>query len=102
MFGKTRDRGESANRITDASPGYWSRVSEQAQRSGLKWLESEPYQKCSSDGDRSTTTARALEKGAETEGNQNHLKTPVRRERGNRLFHDVELSGLTSNVVEKD
>jgi uncharacterized sporulation protein YeaH/YhbH (DUF444 family) len=93
--------GRMRQRIADPSPGDRRGVRQQTEGRRLEWIESETNQKRSGNRHRRAASAGPLQKGSETEGDQDQLQSLVRGEVGDRILHDLELPGLDRDIVEE-
>src|ERR1044072_4325190 len=89
------------NRRADRTPRHRGSVSNEVESRRLKRLETESDHKRAGDRHRCAESRAAFNKSTETEGHEQELQTTIRRDRGDRLFHDLELPCLNRNVVEK-
>ncbi len=68
----------------------------------MEWPEAEPDHESAGNRHRGAESGCSLDKGSETESDQQNLQTAVGSDSGDRLFHDFELSRLDRNVIEVD
>ena len=101
-LGKAGHTREHANRVAHAAPGDRGRVGHQTEGGRLERFKAEPDQERTGDGDRRPTAASSFQKGPEAEGDQDQLQSLVGRQGRDRVFHDLELSGLDGDVVEEN
>ena len=100
-FRQCRHGSQDADGVTDRPPRHGGSIGEEAQHCGLKWREPQPDQERASDGDRCAAAARAFQKGPKTERDQHGLQAPVGGQRGDGMFHHLELPGLYRDAVEE-
>ena len=97
--GQRRQRDE---RNAERSEGDRRGVADQRELGGLERLEAEPDQQPAADRHRRAEAGRALDEGAEAEGDQQRLDAAIARDAGDLPLQDDELPGLDRELVDED
>ena len=96
------DLGERDDGGAERAVGDRGGVADEGQAGGGERLEAEADQHGGADRHRRAEAGRALDEGAESEADEEHLDAAVGREAGDCLLHHLELPGLDGDVVDED
>ena len=89
-------------RRADRPERHRSRISKQTDAGGVKRREAESGEHGGGYGHRRAESGCALDEGAEREGDEQGLQTPVLRQIPDRVFQCLELAHLHGDAVEQD
>jgi hypothetical protein len=96
------DAGEAGDRRAEGAEGDRGRIGDEREAGGRERREAEPDQDRAGDRNRSAEAGRALEKGAEGEGDKQQLQAAVVGDAADRDLQRLERALLDCQPIEKD